>query len=310
MISLRRAVLEYIEMRRSLGFGLRRVAPRLLNFVSFMEKRNATYITVELALQWAKQPPHASPATWAQHLSFVRIFARYRSATDSRTEIPPAALLPFRPKRRRPHIYTDEEIRRLLHAALNLPKIGLRPITFYCFIGLLSVSGLRVGEAQNLKLHDVDLESGILTIRGAKFGKDRLVPLHPSACGALKSYLKQRERLWQCRSAAPNLFLSSIGNPLDGADIRRTFHELSRQSGLRSPTASKGPRLHDFRHSFASRSLLRWYQEGKDPERQLPLLSTYLGHVGWNNTYWYLSSQPELMREAMVRLDGRWEKGK
>jgi integrase len=306
MNPLRRDLKEYLEMRRGLGFRLQRVAPRLNDFVCYMEAQNAPFITVELALAWAKQPADAEPSTWAQHLSFVRLFARYRHASDPRTEIPPTALLPYRPARIRPYLYSDNEIRKLLKAALQLPRIGLRPITYHCFLGLLSVSGLRVSEAQNLQLQDVDLKQGILTIRGAKFGKDRLVPLHQSTSGVLARYIERRQRTWKKLSAAPHVFLSSLGNRLDGGDIRRTFHELSRQVGIRRIGDRHGPRLHDFRHRFASNALLRWYQAGEDPERQLPILSTYLGHVRWADTYWYLRAQPELMHEAMSRMEQHW----
>jgi integrase/recombinase XerD len=307
MNTLREAARDYLAMRRSLGFKLRKVAPRLLDFISFMEQQHATYITVPLALAWAKRPADAQPITWAQHLSFVRIFARYRRASDPRTQIPPKELLPFRPKRARPYLYSDREIRELLRAALKLPRTGLRPWTYYCLLGLLNVSGLRIGEAQNLQLQDVDLKAKVLTIRGAKFGKDRLVPLHRSTCRVLARYIVRRQRMWAKRSASNYLFLSTWGNRLDGGDIRRTFHALSRRTGLRGPADRRGPRLHDMRHRFASRTLLRWYQAGDDPERRLPALSTYLGHVHWHDTYWYLSAMPELMREAMSRLERRWE---
>ena len=307
MNTLRRAAQEYLAMRRSLGFKLFRVAPRLLDFVTFMEQQHASYITVPLALAWAKRPADAQPATWAQHLSYVRIFARFRRATDPRTQIPPNELLPFRPKRARPYLYSDREIRDLLRAALKLPRRGLRPWTFYCLLGLLSVSGLRIGEVQNLQLQDVDLKARVLTIRGAKFGKDRLVPLHPSTCQVLARYIVRRQRRWGKRAVSTYLFLSTFGNRLDGGDIRRTFYTLSRSIGLRGPCDRRGPRLHDMRHRFASRTLLRWYRAGEDPERRLPALSTYLGHAHWSDTYWYLSALPELMREAMSRLERRWE---
>src|SRR6202007_1680560 len=103
------------------------------------------------------------PAQWAKRLSFVRLFARHRSATDPRTQIPPAGLLPFRPKRARPYLYSDKEIEQLLRAALYMPlspkhrrPCALLPWVYYCLFGLLSVSGLRLGEARNLELHDVD----------------------------------------------------------------------------------------------------------------------------------------------------------
>jgi len=307
MNTLRAAVQEYLAMRRGLGFRLRRVAPRLLDFVTFMEQQHASYITVPLALAWAKQPADAQLATWAQHLSFVRSFARYRRATDPRTEIPPEELLPFRPKRARPYLYSQREICNLLHAAPKLQRRGLQPDTYYCLLGLMSVSGMRVSEVQNLKLQDLDLKERVLTVRGAKFGKDRLVPLHPSTCRVLARYLARRQRLWAKCPVSSYLFVSSRGNRLDDGDIRRTFYALCRNVGLRGPTDQRGPRLHDLRHRFASLTLLRWYRAGEDPARRLPALSTYLGHVHWSDTYWYLSALPGLMRKAVSRLERHWE---
>jgi len=311
MNSLREAVRDYLSMRRGLGFQLREAGKTLPDFVSFLERHNARHITRELALAWAQQPSKVQPAEWARRLSFVRVFAQYRSATDPRTEIPPQGLLPFHPKRAQPYIYSDDEIRRLLRAALDMPyrfeRGKLRPWIFYCLFGLLSVSGLRIGEARNLELRDVDLETAVLTIRGTKFGKTRLVPLHASTCRVLADYIARRQRHWAGRTVAPYLFVSSWGNRVDGGEIHRTFYALSRKIGLRGATDSHGPRLHDLRHRFATNTLVRWYRSGQDPERRLPLLSTYLGHVHVGDTQWYLESSPELMRQAVQRLEQRWK---
>jgi integrase len=274
-----------------------------------MEKHRASYITQQLALKWAQQPSTVQPSEWARRLSYVRTFARYRSATDPRTEIPADGLLPFRPKRARPYLYTDDEINALLRAALNLPpRRTLWPWTYHCLLGLLNVSGMRIGEARNLKLPDVDLKAAVLTIRGAKFGKSRLVPLHKSSRDMLADYITRRERFFKRQPISSYLFVSSRGNRLDIADIHRTFYLLSRQIGLRGLTDSRGPRLHDMRHRYAVNTLLQWYRSGEDVERRLPILSTYLGHVHVADTYWYLSAWPELMREAMIRLERCWEK--
>ena len=311
MTTLRQAVQEYLQMRRALGFKLDDAGKGLLDFVTFMEKHRARHITQALALAWAQQPSNVQSAHWAQRLTFVRGFARYRSATDPRTQIPAQGLLPFQPKRARPYLYSNAEIRGLLRAALNLPycyeSSKLRPWVYYCFFGLLSVSGLRLGEARNLEVRDVDLKAAVLTIRCSKFGKDRLVPLHPSTCKVLADYIRRRNRHWGQRPVSSYLFVSSWGNKLDGGDIHRTFYMLSRQIGLRGPSDSHGPRLHDLRHRFATRTLVHWYRSNQDPERKLPLLSAFLGHVHVADTQWYLSGSPELMREAMRRLEHRWE---
>jgi integrase/recombinase XerD len=311
MNTLRQALQEYLALRRALGFKLREAGKELAHFVTFMERQRATYITQPLALAWAQQPANAQPAHWARRLSFVRGFAHHRSATDPRTEIPVPGLLPFHPKRARPYLYSEAEIRGLLRAALEMrcryERGRLRPWAYYCLFGLLSVAGLRLGEACNLKLEDVDLEAAVLTIRGAKFGKSRLVPLHASTCKVLAAYLARRNAHWAGRVASSYLFISSRGNRLDYGDIHRTFYALSRQIGLRGASERHGPRLHDLRHRFATNALLAWYRANQDPERRLPILSAYLGHVHVADTYWYLNAAPELMREAMRRIEHRWE---
>lgn len=311
MNTLRKDVSEYLSMRRSLGFKLREAGKALLDFVTFMEQHRTTYITQALALTWAQKPANVQPAHWAQRLSYVRGFARYRSASDPRTQIPAPGLLPFQPKRARPYLYSDEEIKSLLRTALDMPhrfeRGALLSRVYYCLFGLLCVSGLRLGEARNLKLQDVDLEAGVLTIRNAKFGKTRLVPLHTSTCKVLADYIAKRQRHWADRPVTSYLFVSSWGNRLDGAQIHRAFYVASRQIGLRGATDSHGPRLHDMRHRFATNTLMNWYRSNQDPQRLLPVLSAYLGHVHVADTQWYLESSPELMREAMHRLEQHWE---
>ena len=184
---------------------------------------------------------------------------------------------------------------------------ALLPRTYYCLFGLLSVSGLRLGEARNLELQDVDLEAAVLTIRSTKFGQSRLVPLHVSTCQVLADYIARRKRHWATRAVSSYLFVSSCGNRLDGGQIHRVFYALSRQTGLRGASDGHGPRIHDMRHVFATNTLVHWYQSDQDPERRLPILSAYLGHVHVADTQWYLSGSPELMREAMRRLEQRWE---
>jgi len=308
MTTLRTAVQEYLSLRRSLGFKLHDAGKGLLAFVTFMEQHRAAYITRQLALTWAQQPSTVQPTEWARRLSVVRGFARHRRATDPRTEIPPAGWLPYRPKRAGPYLYSDGEVKGLLRAALTLPgRGGLRPWTYHCLFGLLSVSGLRIGEARNLELQDVDLQAAVLTIRGTKFGKSRLVPLHTSTRQMLARYLARRKRCWTTRPVSSYVFVSNWGNRLDGGEIHRTFYAVSRQIGLRGPSERHGPRLHDLRHRFAVTTLRRWYRSGADAERRLPILSAYLGHVHVSDTYWYLSAWPELMREATSRLERWWE---
>jgi integrase/recombinase XerD len=307
MTTLRKSLRDYLALRRGLGFKLRDAGTSLLDFVSFMEGKRASRITTRFALEWAQKSKSTLPMDWARRLSFVRSFARYLNAIDSCSEIPPTGLLPYRPLRARPYIYTDQQIEQLLAAALTLPPAGgLRRWTYHCLLGLFTVTGLRLSEALNLKLDDVDLHDNILTIHGAKYGKSRLVPIHPSTQKVLINYVRRRKRFLFKRES-PHLFVSRNGSRLDTGDVHRTFYILSRQIGLRAPSASHGPRLHDFRHRFAVQTLLRWYRSGVEVEPRLPVLSTYLGHIRVSDTYWYLSACPELMGQAVNRLEQRWE---
>ncbi len=233
----------------------------------------------------------------------VRYFAQYRSAADPRTEIPPQGLLPHRYHRKPPYVYSDEEIKRLIEAAKQLPsKIGLRPYTYSTLFGLLVVTGMRLNESISLQCKGVDLTQGIITIEQSKFGKSRLLPLHPSTQRVLQKYQCRRDRIFPNPNDS-NFFLSDSGARLTGCTVRYTFVKLSRQIGLRGSLDTHGPRLHDFRHGFAIRTIMNWYRKGIDVEQQMPRLATYLGHTHVNNTYWYLSAVPELMHLVIKRME-------
>jgi integrase/recombinase XerD len=307
MSDLKEAIKDYLALRRGLGFKLKKHTRFLEEFAAFLRKAGKSTITSRLALQWATEPQHIKPCEWAARLSAVRLFARYLSAFDPRTEIPPQGLLPYRTQRAKPYIYSDGEIRLLLEAAKAMPAThSLQPWTYHCLFGLLAVTGLRISEALNLRVSDVDWTEGILTIRHSKFGKSRLIPLHESSIKILSEYGVRRDRLFAHRKS-PYFFCSRFDGRLDEGQVRRTFYKVSRQIGIRAAAASRGPRLHDFRHRFAVETLLRWHRNGDDVQRRLPILSTYLGHAHVSDTYWYVTATPELMAAVCQRLEKRWE---
>jgi len=302
MSQLRKILKEYLDVRRTLGVKLYRTGLNLHQFISFMEKERACVITTKLALHWAKKPKQTDPSYWADRLGMVRRFAKYCSAIDSRTEIPSQELLPYRYKRKQPYIYSDAEIEKLIKAAQKLPSaVGLRPHTYSTIFGLLGVTGMRIGEIVAINQQDVNLKEGVLTIHQTKFGKSRLVPIHPSTQRVLQNYALRRDDVHP-KTKTSSFFISDQGTRLTQCTIRWTFNRLSRQIGLRGQTDSHGPRIHDFRHRFAVQTLLRWYRSGRNVQQHMPKLSAYIGHVHVNDTYWYLSSTPELLQLAAKRL--------
>lgn len=300
-----RAVEDYLAVRDALGFAQREDGPQLRDFARFLDENKAPHITVDLALRWARLSP-AGPVRWATRLGWVRRLARHLSASDAKTEIPPAGLLPFSYRRVQPFLYTDTEVRKLLEAARHLPsRTGLRPAMYSTLIGLLAVTGLRSSEARALDDRDVDFPEAVITIRRTKFRKSRLVTIHASTVKALQRYVRLRDRACP-RRAGPAFFVGEAGRRLSHDIAQWTFRKLCRQIGLPHRTdgrRGRGPRLHDFRHRLAVTTLVRWYRSGLNVEAQLPTLSTYLGHSQVRDTYWYLSAVPELLRLAADRLE-------
>lgn len=303
MSPLRAALTDYLTLRRSLGFELRLAGRMLQRFVTFAENQGAEYITRELAVQWATASADAQPAQWANRLAMVRRLAKHHLASEPRTEVPPADLLPYRYRRQVPYIYSDAEVESLLRAAAELGSArGLRAATYTTLFGLYASTGLRTNEALRLDREDVDLVQGVLRVRQSKFGKSRCIPVHRSTQCALAEYAAQRDR--QCpKPGTPGFFVSECGTRISEWSLRYTFVKLSRQIGLRVAADARGPRIHDFRHRFAVNTLRDWYRTGVDVERFLPRLSTYLGHAHVTDTYWYLTATPELMQLARRQLE-------
>ena len=307
MTALHDALVEYVALRRALGTQLREPAVTLEHFVELLDHEGAEFITTTLALRWAQQPATAQKATWSRRLSMVRKFAVWLSLRDPRTEIPPHGLLESRHRRKEPHIFTDQEIKQLMIEADRLHSpTGLRALTYVTLIGLLAATGLRPGEALALDVSNVDLQDGILSIQQTKFGKSRFVPIADSTCAALMHYAQQRDEI--CPEHGTGAFLvSERGTRLQGGTARRTFARLSRTIGLREPAEGRGigrgPRLQDFRHTFATRRLLEWYRSAPDVGQEMPKLAAYLGHVDVGLTYWYIEAIPELLQLATERLD-------
>jgi integrase/recombinase XerD len=300
---LAQAVQDYVTLRRAMGYKLDTPARLLPDFADVLERSGATTVTIQAALEWAMEPADASPAWWAARLSMVRGFAVYLATLDPTTQIPPAGLLPHRTHRPTPQLYSRADIVHLLAAAGRLTP-PLRAATYTTLLGLLAVTGLRVGETIRLDRDDIDPDDGLLTVRRSKFNTSRQLPLHCSTSTALTSYAQLRDRL--CPSPRAATFLvSTRGTALIYNNVRAVFRHLvgglDRRAGVQ-PHPSR-VRINDLRHSFAVTTLLDWHAAGVDVDARLPLLSAYLGHADPAATYWYLQAAPELMAVVAERLD-------
>jgi integrase len=301
---LRQALADYLTVRRSLGFKLARDEKLLAQFLTYLEDRGVTTITVEHAMAWVTLPEGAGRSWLRMRLSVVRGFARWLRFLDPDTQVPPSGLLPPRRHRAVPYLYSSDDLAALINAADGL-RTPLRALTYQTLIGLLAVSGMRIGEAIRLDLGDFDARHGVLTVTGSKFGKSRQIPLHPATVAALRDYLRHRGRHPQVSTEA--VFVSTAGTRLMYVNVSATFVKLVARAGLKARSAKCHPRIHDLRHSFTVSTLLDWYRDGGDVQARLPLLSTYLGHVDPKSTYWYLQAAPELLAMAGQRLDDHLE---
>lgn len=293
---------EYLRLRRALGHKLDDAHRLLPRFVAYLDAIGAGTVTVETALAWVRRPD-ADPASsvWMRRMTVARGFARHMAGVDPSTEIPPLGLVTFRQRRRRPFIYSNADVAALMAHARDTIPTPLRAATIETLIGLLAATGMRVGEAIRLERADLMWADAFIVVRDTKFGKSRLVPLDPSTIAALGVYAKQRDRL-QPHPASPRFFVSTVGTALRHSDISRTFRKLIDATGVGAEAANR-PRIHDVRHTFAVRTLIRWYRDGHDVQARLPRLATFLGHRDPISTYWYLSAVPELLSLATVRLE-------
>jgi integrase/recombinase XerD len=297
---LRDALGDYLSLRRALGFQLANAGRLLGQFVGYLEAHGMDTITAEHALAWATQPAGASAHWRAIRLSVVRGFAAYLHSLDPAAEVIPAGQFHPGVCRATPYLYSPAEIGSLIKAAGGL-RPGLRAATYQTLISLLAITGIRIGEAIGLDDGDFDAGRELLVVRNAKYGKHRLVPLHPSAAQALARYATLRRQAHPF-PASPALLVSTAGTRLLHSNITLTFATLAGQAGLTRRSASCRPRVHDLRHSFAVATVLGWYRDGADIPALMPRLSTYLGHTDPQHTFWYLSAAPELMALAGQRL--------
>jgi len=304
-IGLQASVDDYLAERHRLGFQLISLDTLLTDFAKFVaDRHHHGPLTVDLMVDWVRKGKGGlgTRETWYRRMAVLRRFIRYLQQFEPQTEMPEASIFGPEPGRVAPHIYREEEIVELMTAARQIgPRGSLRPATFDTLFGLMASTGLRISEAIHLRDADVDLSRGMLIVRQTKFAKSRQLPLHPSTVEVLARYRRQRKRHLQTTVDSP-FFIGSrgrrLGQPLGERQIHRVFNSLRDCLDWVNRGAHAAPRLHDLRHTFAVRRLVRWHSEGADVNQMMLALSTYLGHTKISYTYWYLSAVPELMALA------------
>jgi len=304
MTGLREHLADYLKVRRAVGFKLARTELLLNDFVDYLEDHDAAIVTASAAIGWASLPATGPSSRWhAQRLSVVRVFARYLHVIDPIHEIPAAKVFPTPNQRATPFIYTNADIAAMMTAARGFAN-RLRAASLEAIIGLLAVSGLRIGEALRLDRSQVDLDNGVLQILDSKFGKDRLAPIHPTTSAALADYLMVRDRL-SPQPQNPAMFVSAAGTRMLYCNFHDAWLKIVSRAGLSARSAKCRPRPHDLRHTFAVNTIKTWYRGGDDVTAKLPTLATFLGHVHPGHTYWYLTGSPELLAIVVERLDNK-----
>jgi integrase len=285
----------YLEQRRALGFQLKSEGLRLLEFARYADGlKHRGPLTSALAIRWACLPKAADPLWRARRLEIVRTFAKHLVLTEPRTQIPPRHVLGPAHRRRSPHLYSSAEVQHLLRRAGKLQG-SLQAHTWQTLIGLLASSGLRISEALHLKISDIDWKESALLVRESKYGKTRWVPLHRTALRPLQDYARHRQKLFPL---AEYFFVSDRGARLARSTVGQIFDRL--REGI--AYSRRPPRLHDLRHTMASRVLERWQAQRKGAVNRILILSRFLGHSDVKDTYWYLSALPQLLAEAAQRF--------
>ncbi len=301
---LQTRVESYLAYRRHAGYALRSEGPQLMRFARFAEQLDHQGpLTIDLAIRWASASPGQRRLTAARRIEVLRPFTRYCQQFDSATEVPPLRLFGPGHRRLRPHIYTTAELHELLDATGHLfAPGGLRGVCCRALFGLLASTGLRLSEATGLERGDVDLDQGLLHIRSAKFGKSRLVPIHPTTTHELERYAQRRD-LDPMTTHTQLFFVGDCGRPAKSCNVEYAFQLLRRLLRWKPRGQHPAPRIQDLRHTFICRTLQRWYEEGIDIDGNILALSTYVGHAKVTDTYWYVTTTPELMAVAARRFE-------
>lgn len=312
--SMHSLVESYLICRRQAGYKLHIEGQQLFRFAAFADQSGYTGpLTRELAIAWATFQPQndkLNRLTAARRIEVLRSFALYHQQFEVDTVIPSIRLFGKAHQRKIPHIYSDSEILNLLDACSNLhPEGGLRGLSCQAIIGLLWATGMRISEVTGLTHRDVDLDAGLIEVRDAKFGRSRWVPIHSTVVCELKRYAQHLNSASLPAHSDCAYFVSDYGRKMTARSFRYAFGLLRNQLGLHTRGDHEYPRVHDLRHTFITRTLQRWQEQGVDIDKNILSLSTYVGHVKVTDTYWYVTATPTLMATAAMHFIEPFDEG-
>jgi integrase len=306
--TLRERLEEYLVMRRALGFQLGDLERQVGLFLDWLRARGQMHtFSVDDAVSWARLNPDAHPSWWATRLSLVRRFTAYLHANGVDVPVIPKGLLPARKPRAVPFIYSQDDVDALLAVCQTTFTDQRIAATVRTVIGLLAATGLRIGEALNLQVDDIDSDHDVLVVKAAK-SHERLVPIHPSTRTALQQYVALPARLATHPDPHGPVFVTSRGTGYAYVTFQARFARARQAAGLTARGRAR-PRLHDLRHTFATAHMTAAYTHGGDPDRTLSLLATWLGHTDAAHTYWYLTATGQLMARAAGMLEPAAQEG-
>lgn len=290
----------YLASRRALGVRLERDARWLRQFVRETGNVPLCDVTPE-AVAGFLRGRGALSATWTCKSSVLAGLYRFAFARGYVSASPLPERSPKLPPQQTPYVYSTDELRRLVDATAVVYHSGcrLRAATYRTLLLLLYGTGLRISEAIGLTLGDVDLAERVITVRNTKFYKTRLVPVGPRLADELAAHLDRRGALAFPDGADSAFLCSNTGHRLTYESVITLFQRVRAAAGIACPSGElRPPRLHDLRHTAAMHRVVAWYRDGKDVQRLLPQLATYLGHVDISSTQRYLRMTPELLQEA------------
>jgi site-specific recombinase XerD len=294
---------QFLQEKRACGYGYHEPVRMLHHLDHFLVEEGLETLELprSLARIWLAKKAHETTSTQQRRITLVRQFSRFLLQAGCPAYVPDSTLA-ARKTTFVPRLLTDEELRKFFHAVDTLEPTARSPLRHLIMpevFRLLYGCGFRVSEVLKLRVRDVDLNHGIITVRQGKFRKDRLVPPALSLVNRLRKYADHFEN----RPADAIFFPGPSGGPFALRTVYTLFRELLLQCAIPHAGRGKGPRIHDYRHLFALHTFRRWYQDGENLEAKLPLLATYLGHQHLSGTQWYLHLTSELFPEITARVE-------